>query len=129
MKNKVFIPVVVAAAIVLPMIHVLLIGEATSLSFGFMEDEAEHNVVIVRAFAVVATVISALVVCFPVAYFSNRKTWVWPLLVSSTGFLVIFAGDVDLLKGMWLEVLVLIVASFLFWHLGVKFNKKVIEEA
>ncbi|MDP2990559.1 MAG: hypothetical protein Q8O57_08355 [Kiritimatiellota bacterium] len=125
MKKRYFVPLFAAVSCLLIFLHIVLVSVSASFSSTLLKQEyGICNLVIIRTFAVFASILAGFLVAFPMAYFTRTGKSLVGLAMPLFGIVVVFTpwhqGSTELLRQACLEWIFLFASCAAFWHIGRK---------
>ena len=128
MKQRYFIPILVISAFLLMSLYMALVGVMTSWSFTFMRDEyGKGNIIITRGFAMFASILTATL-AVPLAVVSRKSSSLYGVALAILGLMVVINPMNDealsMLRILYPDYLVYVLACWLFWMLGDRIRRK-----
>ena len=129
MKKRYSVSLFVIVAFLLIFLHVLLLSLSASLSMIMVKEKyGVANLIIIRAFAVLASILTGFLVAFPMGYFSRQGTVLWGFFMPLVGIMVFFPPwqheSLQLLIHACWEWIGLFVSCGVFWYFGQTLRKK-----
>ncbi|MBU0533285.1 MAG: hypothetical protein KJ887_00595 [Candidatus Omnitrophica bacterium] len=129
MKKLYFIFLLVVVSLFLIFLYVLLAGLSASISISFLNKEyGVLNLVIMRAFAVIASVVAGFIVAFPMGYFTRKKSILYGFAMPLIGMITLFQpwkyDSLQLIIWAYLEWIALFLSCGFFWYLGQKIRNR-----
>ena len=123
MKKRYFVPLFAAVSFLLIFLHIVLVSFSASFSSMLLKHEyGIYNLVIIRAFAILASILTGFLVAFPMAYFTRTGKWLVGLALPLFGIVVVFTPwqpeSTELLRQTYLEWIFLFASCAAFWQIG-----------
>lgn len=123
MKKRYFVPLFAAVSFLLIFLHIVLISVSASLSLALQKHEyGIYNLVIIRTFAILASILAGFLVAFPMAYFTRTGKWLVGLSLPFFGIVVVFTPwqqeTTVLFRQTYLEWIFLFASCAAFWQIG-----------